>query len=141
MNINIGRAAQRMNAWLQRQRFLPWLIASRIQPRMYLDFRELLAILNAKKVRYLVVGGYAVSFHAQPRATKDLDLWVKPDLPNANALYAALAEFGAPLENLKQADFAETGSFFRMGVPPLRIGRYVMPTDRAHSRLPGRRPA
>ena len=74
---------------------------------MYLDFKELLAILNARKVRYLVVGGYAVSFHAQPRATKDLDLWVNPDLANATALYGALGEFGAPLDNLKPADFAE----------------------------------
>ena len=88
---------------------------------MYLDFEELLAILNARKVRYLVVGGYAVAFHAQPRATKDLDLWVKPDLANAGALYDALAEFGAPLENLKPADFAEAGSFFRMGTPPLMV--------------------
>lgn len=88
---------------------------------MYLDFEELLAILNARKVRYLVVGGYAVAFHAQPRATKDLDLWVKPDLANASALYDALAEFGAPLENLKPADFAEAGSFFRMGMPPLMV--------------------
>ncbi len=88
---------------------------------MYLDFKELLAILNAREVRYLVVGGYAVSFHAQPRATKDLDLWVDPDLANASALYDALAEFGAPLENLKPADFAEAGSFFRMGMPPLMV--------------------
>ena len=79
---------------------------------MYLDFEELLAILNAREVRYLVVGGYAVAFHAQPRATKDLDLWVKPDLANASALYDALAEFGAPLENLKPADFAEAGHSF-----------------------------
>jgi hypothetical protein len=88
---------------------------------MYPDFKELLAILNANKVQYLVVGGYAVSFHAQPRATKDLDIFVKPDLVNAKALYQALAEFGAPLEGLKPEDFAESGSFFRMGAPPLMI--------------------
>jgi len=88
---------------------------------MYPDFEELLAILNARKVRYLVIGGYAVLFHAQPRATKDLDLGVKPDLPNATALHAALAEFGAPPEGLTPADFAEAGSFFRMGTPPLMV--------------------
>ena len=85
---------------------------------MYLDFEELLATLNAHKVQYLVVGGYAVSFHAQPRATKDLDLLVKPDLANATALYRALAEFGAPLQGLSPVDFAQPGSFFRMGTPP-----------------------
>jgi hypothetical protein len=88
---------------------------------MFLDFEELLAALNAHEVRYLVVGGYAVSFHAQPRATKDLDLLVKPDLANATALYRALAEFGAPLEDLNPVDFAEPGSFFRMGTPPLMV--------------------
>jgi hypothetical protein len=77
---------------------------------MYLDFEELLATLNAHKVQYLVVGGYAVSFHAQPRATKDLDLLVKPDLANATALYRALAEFGAPLEGPDPTDFARHSS-------------------------------
>jgi hypothetical protein len=43
------------------------------------DFNELLSIFNDYKVKYLVVGGYAVGFHAQPRATKDLDLFIEPD--------------------------------------------------------------
>jgi len=47
---------------------------------MYPDFKELLSVLNAHSVKYLVVGAYAVSMHAQPRATKDLDIWIKPDL-------------------------------------------------------------
>jgi hypothetical protein len=63
---------------------------------MYPDFRELLSVLNAHNVKYLVVGAYAVSAHAQPRATKDLDIWVKPEIENAKAVYAALAQFGAP---------------------------------------------
>jgi hypothetical protein len=66
-------------------------------------------------VQYLVAGGYAVSFHAQPRATKDLDLLVKPDLENARALYRALAAFGSPLQDLEPEDFAEPGSFFSYG--------------------------
>ena len=55
------------------------------------DFKELLSIFNSYSVKYLVIGGYAVSFHAQPRATKDLDLLIKPDAANAKAVYAALA--------------------------------------------------
>lgn len=85
------------------------------------DFKELLSVVNSRKVRYLLVGGYAVSLHAQPRATKGLDLLVSPDAGNAKALYAALAEFGAPLEGLKAADFAEPDMFFRMGAPPLMV--------------------
>jgi len=45
---------------------------------MYSDFKELLSALNAHRVRYLIVGGYAVSFHAEPRATKDLDILISP---------------------------------------------------------------
>src|SRR6266446_4157311 len=59
---------------------------------MFQDFRELLSTFNVQKVKYLIVGGYAVSFHAQPRATKDIDLLIKPDAENAKAVYAALAQ-------------------------------------------------
>ena len=65
---------------------------------MFDEFKELLSTFNAHKVKYLIVGGYAVGFHSQPRATKDIDLWVKPDTENAQALYEALREFGAPLK-------------------------------------------
>jgi Nucleotidyl transferase of unknown function (DUF2204) len=88
---------------------------------MHRDFRELFSILNAEGVKYLVVGGYAVSLHAQPRATKDLDILIKADQDNAAALYRALAKFGAPLEGLTPGDFAEGGSFFRMGTPPVMV--------------------
>ena len=65
---------------------------------MYPDYKELLSALNAHGVKYLVVGAYAVLIHAQPRATKDIDILVKPDAENAQATYAALAQFGVPLE-------------------------------------------
>lgn len=88
---------------------------------MFPDFKELLSILNDNKVKYLVVGGYAVSFHAQPRATKDLDILIKPDTENAAAVYAALIKFGAPVEGLGPEDFIEQGKFFRMGTPPVMV--------------------
>lgn len=89
---------------------------------MFQDFKELLSALNAHKVRYLIVGGYAVSFHAQPRATKDLDILVSSDQENSKAVFAALAEFGAPVDGLSARDFTEPGSFFRMGTPPVMVG-------------------
>jgi hypothetical protein len=88
---------------------------------VYPDFKELLSVLNAHNVKYLIVGAHAVSAHAQPRATKDLDIWVKPDTKNAKAVYAALARFGAPLEGLTVADFAECGPFFHMGREPVAV--------------------
>ena len=78
---------------------------------MLSDYTELLSILNAHRVKYLVIGAYAVAIHAQPRATKDLDVLVKADPENAKAVFAALAEFGAPLQGMTSADFAEPGPF------------------------------
>lgn len=79
---------------------------------MFQDFKELLSSLNAHNVRYLIVGGYAVSFHAQPRATKDLDILVSADDENSKAVFAALAQFGAPVGGLtsrERATVAATG--------------------------------
>lgn len=88
---------------------------------MFDDFKELLSVLNACKVKYLVVGGYAVSYHAQPRATKDLDILIKPSTANSLALLSALKEFGAPVDDLSLQDFSERGKFFRMGAPPIMV--------------------
>jgi hypothetical protein len=85
------------------------------------DFKDLLRSLNAAGVRYLVVGGYAVMAHTEPRYTKDLDLWIKPDLDNARALLAALSEFGAPIADVKPEDFTEPEIFFQIGVDPVRV--------------------
>ena len=63
------------------------------------DFKDLLQSLNAAGVRYLIVGGYAVMVHTEPRYTKDLDIWIERDEQNARALLRALAEFGAPIES------------------------------------------
>ena len=92
---------------------------------MHQDFKELLSAFNAGKVRYLIVGGYAVSFHAQPRATKDLDILIGADAENSKAVFAALAKFGAPVAGLSAKDFAEPDNFFRMGTPPVMID--IMP--------------
>ncbi len=85
---------------------------------MYQDYKDLLSAFHAHGVKYLIVGGYAVIFHAQPRFTKDIDLFIKADPANAQATYAALAEFGATLQGIRPEDFAERGSFFRFGRDP-----------------------
>lgn len=85
------------------------------------DFLDLLTALNAAEARYLLVGGHAVGFHGVPRATKDVDVWVEASAENATRVLAALREFGAPLGDLKAADFAKPGGGFRMGSPPFRI--------------------
>jgi hypothetical protein len=93
------------------------------------DFRDLLRIINAGKVRYLVVGGYAVMKYAEPRYTKDLDLWIDATPKNARAVFKALKEFGAPLANLTEADFSREGFFYQMG-------REKRKTGPGHAKLP-----
>jgi hypothetical protein len=88
---------------------------------MISDFKELLSILNAKQVKYLVIGGYAVMKYTEPRFTKDLDIWVWTDAENAKLVFQSLREFGAPLSDLTEADFTQPGSFYQMGRPPARI--------------------
>jgi hypothetical protein len=85
---------------------------------MYQDYKDLLSAFHAHGVKYLIVGGYAVIFHAQPRFTRDIDLFIKADPANAQAAYAALAEFGASLQGIRPEDFADRGSFFRFGYDP-----------------------
>jgi hypothetical protein len=80
------------------------------------DFSDLLRLFNDNNVKYLVIGGYAVIQYAEPRYTKDLDLWISTDVANAKAVFRALKEFGAP-----EDDFAEEGYFYQMGVPPVRV--------------------
>ena len=85
------------------------------------DFKDLLSAFNAHNVRYLIVGGYAYARYTEPRATKDLDLFIKPDPGNAVAAFNALTDFGAHLADVAVADFAHPSTIFQIGVAPLRI--------------------
>lgn len=84
------------------------------------DLKELLRAFNDHGVKYLVVGGYAYGVHAEPRATKDLDIFIRSDQENSQAVFRALAQFGAPLHGLSIGDFMD-GSTFQIGLPPVRI--------------------
>jgi len=85
------------------------------------DFRDLLAEFNARGVEYLVVGAHALAAHGYVRATKDLDVWVRPSAANAVRVLAALSAFGAPLHDLSKEDLALPGTIFQIGVAPIRI--------------------
>lgn len=85
------------------------------------DFKDLLAAFNAHGVEYLVVGAHALAAHGHVRATKDLDVWVRPDPGNAARTLHALVLFGAPLHDLTAEDLARPGLIFQIGVPPVRI--------------------
>ena len=85
---------------------------------MYQDYKDLLSAFQSHGVKYLVVGGFAVIYHSQPRFTKDMDLFIKADPENARATYAALAEFGVALEGIHPEEFIDRNSFFRFGREP-----------------------
>lgn len=85
------------------------------------DFKELLLAFNAHNVEYLIVGAHALAAHGHVRATKDLDVWVRPDEPNAHKVLQALSDFGAPLGDLTADDLSRKDTIFQIGLPPLRI--------------------
>ena len=85
------------------------------------DFAEILQELSAAEADFLIVGAYAMAAHDQPRATGDIDIWIRPSPANAQRVLSALVRFGAPLAELSVADLSNPGVVFQMGLPPNRI--------------------
>src|SRR5213076_155371 len=103
------------------QPLMPLLPRSRkIRSMMPDDLKELLRAFNDHAVKYLIVGGYAFGVHAEPRATKDLDIFIRSDEENSKAVFRALSQYGAPLTDFTVADFMD-GATFHIGQRPARI--------------------
>jgi len=85
------------------------------------DFSDLLKTFNDCGVKYLVVGAYAVMVYAEPRFTKDLDIWVDPSHDNAERVWRALEKFGAPLQRVEIKDFCNRELVYQIGIEPNRI--------------------
>lgn len=85
------------------------------------DYEDLLRLLNRHKVRYCIVGAYAVAFYARPRYTKDMDILVEPDLENGRRIVKALNEFGFQSLGLKEEDFSQRGMIIQLGYEPVRV--------------------
>jgi hypothetical protein len=85
------------------------------------DFREFLALLNEHKVKFMIVGGYALAYHGAPRFTGDIDVFVKPDHENAKRIINALADFGFSSLDITFEDFQDQDKVIQLGVPPVRI--------------------
>lgn len=86
-----------------------------------LHFKELLRKFNEHQVRYLIVGAYAVMKYTEPPYTRDLDVWVEAQPENANRVFQALSEFGAPMNAVTTEDFANPELVFQIGIEPHRI--------------------
>jgi len=87
------------------------------------DFADFLKCLENAKCAYVVVGAYALAVNGHPRATQDIDIWVRPDGQNAQRVYQALIDFGAPIaaHGIRVDDFAKPGNVYQIGLPPVRI--------------------
>jgi len=85
------------------------------------DYKEMLQLLLNNKVKFLVVGAYAMGIHGYPRATGDLDIWVEASSENSEKIHQSLSEFGAPLSEVTKSTFCEEGIVFQIGVAPRRI--------------------
>jgi hypothetical protein len=87
------------------------------------DFRDVLLALCRAGADFVVVGAHALALHGVPRATGDLDVFVRPTPDNAARVWQALVDFGAPLESagVSSADFATPGVVYQIGLPPSRI--------------------
>lgn len=85
------------------------------------DYEDLFKALNGYKIKYLVVGAYAYVYHAEPRYTKDIDVWIMPEMNDVGKVYKALKSFGAPLKDISPGDFTNKKMIFQIGVPPVRI--------------------
>ncbi|WDE97548.1 nucleotidyl transferase AbiEii/AbiGii toxin family protein [Lentisphaera profundi] len=85
------------------------------------DFRDLLHLFNEQKVKYLVVGGYALAFHGAPRFTGDIDIWVRTSSENADKIINALNEFGFGALGITKQDLTQDDQVLQLGYPPIRI--------------------
>ncbi len=85
------------------------------------DFRELLKLLNSQKVKFVIVGGYALAFHGVPRYTGDIDIYIYPDKENSTKIIKAIEEFGFGDIGINIEDFEKQDTVIQIGYPPVRI--------------------
>ena len=85
------------------------------------DLIELLSLLNEYKVKFLIIGGYAYGVHAEPRYTKDIDIWIDPSIANSKRIFSCLKDFGAPVSSLAEKNFTEPGLLLIFGKEPNRV--------------------
>ncbi|MEO7922437.1 MAG: nucleotidyltransferase [Chitinophagaceae bacterium] len=85
------------------------------------DFADFVELLNKHDVDYMVVGGYALAFHGEPRTTGDMDIWIDCTAGNATRMMKVIKDFGMSSLGFKPGDFLEPGIITQIGYPPLRI--------------------
>lgn len=90
------------------------------------DYKDILSILLRNKVKFLVVGAYAMGVHGYPRSTGDVDVWVEVSSKNAPKIITSLVEFGAPVKQISEDFFLKQGGVYQIGIAPRRIDILTM---------------
>ena len=85
------------------------------------DLREFVALLNASRAKYVIVGGYAVAFHGRPRFTGDIDLFIESSVDNGERIVGALIIFGFEELSISAQDLSRNDLVLQLGFPPNRI--------------------
>jgi len=88
--------------------------------KIHTDFNDFVATLNNNKVEYVIVGSFALAYHGYPRATADIDFWIRPTPLNVKALLKALYDFGFGESEISEGDIM-SGNIIQLGYPPVRI--------------------
>lgn len=89
------------------------------------DYEDLFRALNTNKIKYLIIGAHAVIFYTEPRFTKDIDIWIPPELNKVENVYQAFKDFGTPLKNFSPEDFADKKMILQIGVAPIRVDIFI----------------
>ena len=85
------------------------------------DYEEILKLFNSHRVKYCIIGAFAVAFYARPRYTKDIDILIDSSPENAERIIRALAEFGFEDLDLSEDDLCQEGNIIQLGYEPLRV--------------------
>jgi hypothetical protein len=85
------------------------------------DRREFIELLNARDVRYVIVGAFALAHHGHPRYTGDIDFFVEASSENAERLNQVLEQFGFANVGVVEEDFTAADQVVQLGVEPHRM--------------------
>ncbi|KPK18305.1 MAG: hypothetical protein AMK69_24980 [Nitrospira bacterium SG8_3] len=102
--------------------------------KVHEDFKDFIETLNKNNVEYVIVGAFALAFHGHPRATGDIDIWLRPTSQNANAVLKALNDFGFGELDISEGDIL-SGKIIQLGHPPVRIDLITLMEGVTHEEI------
>ena len=102
--------------------------------KVHEDFKDFIGALNNNNVEYVIVGAFALAFHGHPRATGDIDIWLRPTAQNANAVLKTLNDFGFGELDISEDDIL-SGKIIQLGYPPVRIDLITLMEGLTHEEI------